>query len=334
MAMNDNTTADNAAPRRAARLISRNADDRFVVVSIGKQDRWVADTYAHLMDAPWFTLFLFIAAAYLGMNVIFATLYYLGGDMIENARPGAVSDAFFFSVQTFATIGYGKMAPIGMFANILVTIEAFFGFAFYAMTTGLVFSKFSRPTARVLFSNVAVVAPYRGVPHLMMRMANERRNRIADARAQLVLWQDEDQGETTRPRRFIDLPLVRNQIPLMQLAWTVMHRIDKNSPLYGETPESLANMASELILTLTGMDETFAQTVHTRYSYLPDEIVYDSMFEDVILRRDDRKIEFHYEKFHAVKPVTVMSPVPMSNIILPSTGDNEISAVMRACDQK
>jgi len=167
-----------------------------------------------------------------------------------------------------------------------------------------------------------------------MRMANERSNRIADARAQLVLWQDEEPNEVTRPRRFIDLPLVRNQIPLMQLSWTVMHRIDKNSPLYGQTTESLARMNSELIVTLTGMDETFAQIVHTRYSYLPDEIVYDSMFEDVIRRRDDRRIEFHYEKFHAVKPVTVMSPVPMSHITLPEASDPELKDVLRACDPR
>ncbi len=239
MPVNDNTN-----PRRMTqRLIARGPEDRFVVVSIGKQGRWVNDTYARLMDAPWPYLILFIAAIYMGFNVVFALLYYLGGNVIENARPGKISDVFFFSVQTFATIGYGKMAPDGMYANILVTIEAFLGFSFYAMTTGLVFSKFSRPTARVIFSNVAVIGPYRGVPHLMLRMANERRNRIADARAQLVLWQDEE-GEAARPRRFIDLPLIRNQIPLMQLAWTIMHRIDKNSPLYGQTTESLARMGS------------------------------------------------------------------------------------------
>jgi len=325
---------DNPEPRRIKRLIARRPEDRFVVVSIGKEKRWVNDTYAQLMDAPWHIFITFIALAYMGINAVFAFLYYIGGDVIENARARNISDVFFFSVQTFATIGYGRMAPNGMYANILVTIEAFMGFGFYAMITGLVFSKFSRPTARVMFSNVAVIAPYRGVPHLMLRMVNERRNRIADARAQLVLWQDEDAGEITRPRRFIDLPLVRNQVPLMQLAWTIMHRIDKHSPFYGQTTETLSQMGSELIVMLTGMDETLAQTIHTRYSYLPDEIVYNSMFEDVIYRREDQKIEFHYENFHAVKPVTVMSPVPMSHITLPSADDPALTDIIRACDAK
>ncbi|MDP9127352.1 MAG: ion channel [Pseudomonadota bacterium] len=303
-------------------------------IPVGMKGRWLNDTYAQLLDASWQSLFVFIACAYLTINCAFAVLYFVGGDTILNARPGVMSDVFFFSVQTFATIGYGHMAPVGIYANILVTIEAFLGFAFYAMTTGLVFAKFSRPTARVMFSNVAVIGPYRGVPHLMLRMANQRRNRIVDARAQLVLWQDEEPGEPSRPRTFVDLSLVRNQVPLMQLAWTVMHRIDESSPLHGQSVASLARMNAELIITLSGMDETIAQTVHTRFSYLPEEIAYDSIFENIILRRDDNRIEFHYDKFHTVKPVTVMHPVPMSHFTPRMRDDPATSAILQMCEPK
>jgi inward rectifier potassium channel len=324
----------NPTVRRIPRLISRTPEDRFMVVPIGKKGRWLDDIYAELLDASWQKLFIFIASIYILINSVFAMLYFIGGDTVENARPGVMSDVFFFSVQTFATIGYGRMAPVGIYANILVTIEAFLGFAFYAMTTGLVFSKFSRPTARVMFSNVAVIGPYRGVPHLMLRMANQRRNRIVDARAQLVLWQDEGPGETSRPRNFLDLILVRDQVPLMQLAWTIMHRIDESSPLHGQTVDSLNGLNSELIVTLTGMDETIAQTVHTRFSYLPQEIIYDSMFEDIIHRREDNKVEFHYEKFHTVKPVTVMYPIPMSHYMPKMEDDPATADLMRECNPK
>lgn len=317
--------------RRPGRLIARSADDRFMVVPIGRDWRWLGDSYARLMDAPWRYLMIFIAAGYMGINVIFAILYMLGGNVIENARPNHLSDVFFFSVQTFATIGYGRMAPLGVYANILVTIEAFMGFAFYAMTTGLVFSKFSRPTARIMFSNVAVVAPYHGVPHLMLRMANERRNRIVDARAQLVLWQDEEPGEITRPRRYIDLPLVRSQVPLMQLAWMVMHKIDEKSPLFGMSVEKLEAMNSEMIVSLTGLDESLGQNIHTRFSYLPDEILFNQVFEDVVLRREDRKIEVHYNKFHSVKPVeSFISPKPMPKI----EDDPAFADLMNVCDPR
>ncbi len=295
--------------RNIPRLVPRRSDDRFTVIPVGRKKRLWGDTYVRLLDAPWGRLMILISIAYMMINIIFACLYYLDSEAIENARQGSFLDVFFFSVQTLATIGYGKMAPTGIYANILVTIEAFMGFAFYAMITGLVFSKFSRPTARVLFSEVAVIAPYQGVPHLMIRLANERLNRIIDAKVQVVILRDETTYEGVRMRRFIDLHLVREQVPFMLLTWTVMHRIDENSPLYGATRESLRASASEIIVTLYGVDESLAQNIHARYSYIPEEILFDHNFEDIINRREDRKVEVHYNKFHQTKPY-IAPPAP------------------------
>ena len=170
-----------------------------------------------------------------------------------------------------ATIGYGKMTPSGAAANLLVTLEALAGFGYFAVVTGLIFSKFSRPTARVLFSDVAVICPYDGVPHLMLRLANERGNRIVDADIRLVALRKEKSQEGHEMRRFHDLALLRHRVPMMQLTWTVMHRIDEKSPLYNATPQSLRDGDVELIVSLTGLDETLSQTIHARYSYLPEE---------------------------------------------------------------
>src|SRR5262249_23589165 len=162
--------------------------------------------------------------------------YLLLGHAIANARPGSFSDAFFFSVQTMATIGYGQMAPATFAAHVLVSVEAFVGLVGFAMVTGITFSKFSRPTARILFSNVAVVTQRDGVPCLMFRMANERGTSIVEAQAHVVLTRSETTLEGEKVRRFYDLKLLRQQNILFALSWTALHPITQESPFSGETP--------------------------------------------------------------------------------------------------
>jgi inward rectifier potassium channel len=281
------------------RILPRNG--RFRAIYLGGRNRgWWEDLYVRLIDAKWRYLFAGIALLYLIINLVFATAYLALGDGIENARPGSFTDTFFFSVQTMATIGYGKLVPNSILANILVTVEAFSGFVYFAIVTGLMFSKFSRPTARVLFSEKAVICPYNGVPHLMLRMANQRGNRIVDAKVQLVVLLDEVTAEGHDMRRFHDLKLVREKIPMMQLTWTVMHPLDETSPLYHACDESLHDRNAEVVVSLTGLDETLSQTIHARYSYIPEEIACDSMFVD-ILNRTDKGVEVDYRRFHDVK---------------------------------
>ena len=225
------------------------------------------------------------------------------GDSIENARPGSLADAFFFSVQTMATIGFGKMAPRTELANVLVTIESLTGLLGLALATGLVFAKFSRPTARVLFSRVAVISPWEGVRSLMVRMANERDNRIIEAHVHLALLRTEVTAKNVTVRKVHDLALLRDRNPSFALSWTAIHPIDERSRLWGATPASLAANEDEIIVSLTGLDETYSQTIHARHAYRADEIICGARFADVLTRLPDGRMRIDYRQFHEIVPV-------------------------------
>jgi len=286
-------------PRRT-RLVPRGEDDRSEIIRTGARKLRLSDLYVQLLSASWVQLLCLIVACYLSINIFYALAYFFIGG-IENARDGSFLDAFFFSIQTMSTIGYGKMVPVGLAANILVTLQVLTGFVFFAVTTGLVFTKFSRPTARMMFSNVAVICPYDGVPHFMLRIANERNNRIVDAEIRMFLLRKEKTKEGHQMRRFYDLPLVRQRVPVFQLTWTAMHIIDAGSPLYNATPESLSASDTEIIVTVKGMDETLSQHVHARYSYIPGDIICNAAFVDILNAEEDGRVEVDYRHFHEVR---------------------------------
>jgi inward rectifier potassium channel len=273
------------------------------VVAIGLRRQPGKDLYHSLLTASWWRLFVLVAVGYVCSNAMFASGYLLEGDVIENARSGSFLDAFFFSVQTMATIGYGKMAPRTTLANALVATEALVGMMGLAVVTGLVFAKFSRPTARVLFSRVAVVAPYDGVPSLMFRMANERASQIVEAQLHAVVLRDETTAEGEPVRRAHDLHLRRSRSAVFALTWTAIHPITPDSPLHGEDAASLLANRTDLIVSLTGFDESLSQSVHARYGYGPGDIVWGSRFEDVLGRLPDGRPAIDYSKFHDVVPV-------------------------------
>lgn len=259
------------------------------------------DLYHSLVEVPWPVLFAVIVVAYLVVNGVFALAYLAAGDAIENARPGSFADAFFFSVQTFTTVGYGGMQPKGTLGNVLVTIEALFGWMGFAVTTGLVFAKFAQPTARVLFSRVAVVSQRDGQPSLMFRVANKRANRIIEARLRVVLALDRSTEEGESVRSLHDLALVRSESPLFGLTWTVVHPIDESSPLREETAESLERKEAEIIVVLTGLDETLSLTIHTRHAYGVRDIVWNAHFVDVLTEQPDGRREVDMRRFHDVE---------------------------------
>jgi inward rectifier potassium channel len=225
------------------------------------------------------------------------------GDGVEGVRAGNFEDCFFFSVQTLATIGYGKMVPISRAAHIVVTLEAFTGVIVTAVTTGILFAKFSRPTARVLFSRVCVIAPYEGKPTLMFRIANERSNRIVQASVKVSALRFITTSEGHTHRRLIDLKLHRSDSAMFAITWTVFHTIDEASPLFGATPESLAKETFALVVTLVGLDETLAQTVHARYSWDADQIVFNRSFVDVLVENEDGTRTMDLTKFHDTVPM-------------------------------
>ncbi len=261
------------------------------------------DLYHYLVTSSWAALIGLIVAAFTIVNLLFAVGYYLDGG-VENARHGSFADMFFFSVQTMATIGYGKLVPVSMLANILVSIEALTGLVALALMTGLVFAKFSRPTARVRFSRYVVIAPRDGVTSLMIRMANQRADRIVEANIHAVFARQEITAEGDAIRRFYDLAMTRNVSSLFVLSWTAVHRIVEGSPLFGETRDSLANCQPQIIVSITGLDEVFSQTIHARHAYGLDEIIWGARFADVLASHPDGSQSVDYTRFDDVEMLT------------------------------
>ncbi|MDT9339066.1 ion channel [Trichodesmium erythraeum 21-75] len=266
-----------------------------------------SDFYHWLMTISWRQLWVIIISFYFLINTIFALLYLGSGDGVHNAKPGSFIDAFSFSIQTIATIGYGAMYPTNIYTHILVAIEVFIGLIGIAMITGLMFARFSLPTARVLFSRIAVISPYDGVPTLMFRIANQRQNWIVEAEVKAtVLLNKEVSIEGHSLRKFGDLKLVRSETPMLSLTWLVMHQIDKDSPLYGWSEDdfkNINNQSIQLFITLTGLDETVSQTIHARHVYRLDQILWHQRFVDLISTGIDGRFYLDYSLFHDVVPL-------------------------------
>ena len=287
---------------RPARLIARETADQ--TLALGLRRPWFGDLYHFTLRISWCSFLLGGVFFYILANAGFALLYLVQPGAIANSRPGSFASAFFFSVQTMASIGYGQMYPATLYANLIMTLEAASGLLILALATGLVFARFSRPTARVLFSRVAVIGPHNGRPTLSLRLANQRRNQILQAEVAATLVRDERTEEGVLIRRFYDLNLARTRSPVFALTFTVMHEIDKDSPLYGAAPASLEAENVEFVVTASGIDETIAQHVHARTSYLPHEILWDHRFVDVIGWTDDGRRVIDYRRFHDTVPLT------------------------------
>ncbi len=280
--------------------------NRARVRAIGLQRAWHKDLYHFVLAQSWPRFFLLTGLMFVATNLVFALLYWAVPGSVANARPGSFEDAFYFSVQTLATIGYGGMTPATRYAHIVVTFEAFVGVLAVALITGITFTRFARPSVRVLFSDRVVLAPRNGVPHLMFRMANWRRNRIVEARLGVVLLVTELTREGEILRRQIDLPLVRDRTGVFFLTWTAMHKIDESSPFYGPNAlDRLRAVQAELFLALTGLDETIGQTIHARRQYSLNDIVVNARFADVMSDEPDGTRVIDYRRFHDVVPLDI-----------------------------
>ena len=258
------------------------------------------DAYHWILTRTWPRFFATVTLAFVLVNAAFAGVYSLEPGAIRNAD--GFADRFFFSVQTLGTIGYGAMVPATKWANVVVSIEALVGLLFTALVTGLTFARFARPTARIVFSDKAVIGPRDGVPHLMFRIANFRRNRVAEATLHALLLVNEKTAEGVVMGRPQSLPLVLSTNHLFSHSWTAMHRIDDQSPFFGEGAlESLRSRAVEIYLTLTGVDETLAQTIHARARYTVDDIVQNARFADIVASKPDGTRVIDYERFHDIE---------------------------------
>lgn len=282
------------------RIVRR--DGGFNVVSNRRVLRDLSDVAHWLLKLSWLRFFALVTAGYFGVNGAFAAVYWLG-DMVAGADPGSFSDAFAFSVQTMSTIGYGALTPATPLADFLAAVEVLLGLLGFAIVTGVMFARFARPSARVLFSDVAVVRMRDGVPTLQFRMANERGNLIVDARLNVVLAYNHTTVEGERMRNFVELPLVRARSPVFALSWTAMHELTEGSFLHGWGPDELEEVRAEIVVTVTGIDDTFAQPVHSQHSFLWSEIRWGHGFADVIELLPDGRRTLAYDKFHQTRPV-------------------------------
>ena len=261
------------------------------------------DLFHFFMTISWPQLFATIAAFFLGFDVLFGYLYYFVPGCIANLNPPGFAGAFFFSVETLATVGYGEMHPQTLYGHVISMIEIFVGLMTLALITGLMFARFSRPRARFLFATNAVVRPIDGKPTLMFRVANARQNIIQEASAELRMVCDEVTVEGFRIRRITDLSLVRAHHPVFTLGWNIMHVIDDSSPLKGKSTDSLNASTALFILSLSGTDVTTGQVLMARSEYPSAAILWNQSFRDVLDVDDDGTLRFDYRKFNEVEPL-------------------------------
>jgi len=271
------------------RLLNRDGSFNVRRLGLGLLESFAP--YHVLLTMSWVSFFSVVCVTYLVLNLVFAVAY-LGCGPEALVGTGATmlgsrfSQAFFFSIQTFATIGYGQIAPSGMAANIVVTVEALVGLMYQALATGLLFARFTRPSAALLFSSRAVIGPYGDGKALMFRIVNQRRTEIIELQAQVLFSAIEADERGGTVRRYWALSLERNKVTFFPLSWTIVHPIDSASPLAGRTPEDLTRTEAEILVLLSGTDEALEQTVHARSSYRADEIVWNARFQTMFLPSD------------------------------------------------
>jgi inward rectifier potassium channel len=293
---------------RGTRQRLLNPDGSFNVLREGLDPFSSLSLYHWLLTISWPGFIGFVAGSYVIVNALFAFAFLLlGPDALQSSSGSFAGQpfyrAFFFSVDTFATIGYGNIIPVGVAANTLVTIEALLNILGIALATGVVFARFSRPSAKIIYSRNAIVAPYRDKTALEFRIANARSNQLIEVQIQVILTKIEHIGGLT-VRKFYDLDLERHRVVFFALSWTVVHPIDPNSPMWGLTHKDLVDSDAEFLILLIGTDETVSQTVHSRSSYKSDEIVWGAKFANMFLRTETEEIiGMNLSRIHDVEMV-------------------------------
>jgi inward rectifier potassium channel len=258
-------------------------------------------TYHFLLTLRWPAFFAVVGTGFAVINALFAIIFYLLGPGAVQGNVGVTNQflrCFFFSVDTFATIGYGNLTPFGVAANAVVSVESLFGLMAFALATGLVFSRFSRPIPHIIYSKHAIIAPYSGGTAFEFRIINGSDNELADVEARVVLTRFEDNNGLPQ-RKYYQLPLERERVAFFPLAWTIVHPIDNASPLYGCTQEDLVRSRAEFLVLLTATDESFSQTVQSRSSYTGEEVVWGVRFASLF---HDSSVSIDMERFHSLEP--------------------------------
>jgi len=286
-------------PRKPLNIAAPGADYTMLVVGEGRAP--LRDFYYGLLKLSWPATLGLLAIGFLTADALFALGYLVTGG-VARMRPGSFPDAFYFSVQTMATIGYGAMFPQTHASNLLVVSEAMVGLVLTALATGLVFAKFSRPTARVVFTRIAVISPINGIPTLAFRLGNARGNRLVDVRIKVVLYRTEVTSEGGIFYRSLDVPLTQAHALSLARSWSALHVIDQHSPLYGLSPESMLQQEVELHVMVIGLDDISMQVVHARHEYYTGQIRFGYRLADVLSQRPDGTLVLDVSRFHETTP--------------------------------
>src|SRR3979490_295796 len=285
-------TSERSSKARVVQLGGRE------IVTEGLHLNFWADISHRCMTASWPAFIGGAALVFVAFNAFFATFYWLGDQPISNVPGGAYIDYLYFSNETLSTAGYGDMHPQTHYGHFIATVELFTGIFSMSLMTGLIFARFSRPNARLLFADHPVISNHEGEPTLMVRLANERHNIIGNATAKLWLMQNAVSLEGRRLRRFYELPLLRDEHPALALSWTLYHALDEESPLYGLDADDLDAADVTLVVVVSGYDVVAAQTVHARKSYDHSDIRFGHRYADILDTADDGRLRVDYGRFH------------------------------------
>ena len=272
------------------------------IVTEGLQLSFWADISHRCMTAKWPAFIGGAAFVFVVFNAFFAVLYWIGDDPISNVPHRAYLDYLYFSIETLSTAGYGDMHPQTHYGHFIATVELFTGIFSMSLMTGLIFARFSRPNARLLFAENPVISDHEGRQTLMVRLANERHDIIANATARLWVFKDVVSQEGRPFRRFYELPLTRNESPALALSWTLFHILDEQSPIYGLDADGLAAANVSLVMVVSGYDVVAAQTVHARRTYDHSDIRFGHRYAEILGTTDDGRLRVDYGQFHETIP--------------------------------
>jgi inward rectifier potassium channel len=272
------------------------------IIAEGLHLNFWADISHRCMTATWPSFIGGAALVFIVFNAVFALLYWIGDQPIANVPGGAYIDYLYFSIETLSTAGYGDMHPQSHYGHFIAAVELFTGIFSMSLMTGLIFARFARPSARLLFADNPVVSNHEGKPTLMVRLANERHNIIGNATARLWLLKNVVSKEGKSFRRFYELPLVRNEHPALALSWTLYHIIDEESPFHGQTADDLDTSSVTLVVVVSGYDVVAAQTVHARKSYDHPDILFGHNYADILGKLEDGRLRIDYGRFHDTVP--------------------------------
>jgi len=270
------------------------------IETLGLTQGFWTDLYHRAMTVYWPVFFGSAAVLFVTLNAVFGFLYWLGHEPIANAEGNGPLAYFYFSIETLATVGYGDMHPQTDYGHLIATVEIFTGMSFLAVMTGLIFARFSRPRARFVFADTAVITRHEGRQALMIRTANARHNTISRANARLWLIRAERSREGDQLRRFYELKLDRSEHPMFVLSWMLFHIIDKDSPLYGATAFDLEEGDALFVLNVGGLDDSSAQQLYARHVYSWRDIRWNHRYKDITSVSPQGRFLLDYTKFNDV----------------------------------